>query len=277
MQQKPPIKFKQFYKNIFEGPQEIRSIELLSKGLKAIITNTERLLSDVELLISSGKFASASFLRATADEEMAKFNIMLDMCRLDFEANNSTLKKLCSAFYDHIYKLAYNRIVRHQRFYDMQDIKSIWLIEVKKWWPSEPESGEPSFPNSTYFTREVPLYVEFLEYDNCWHIPSNDTQRFQFESSVGLESSYEDSLKMFQKLLKTNQLRLIQPECLSILHDIYKDKYISDKIATDDIYKLFNNYTKSIENKININRDDILNSAIFHWPLYHFVTLGKTA
>jgi hypothetical protein len=99
MATRPPVPGELLYENLFIRRDDTETIETLSQGLQAVHLNAARLIKDVELLVSAERYASASFLLATADEEIAKFYILADMCRLDFSRHQSILKRLCQAFY----------------------------------------------------------------------------------------------------------------------------------------------------------------------------------
>ena len=103
----PPKPGTKLFENLFTGLEHEETLKRISDGINAVITNAERLLQDVELLVKSDRYASSGFLLATADEEMAKVYILLDMCRLDFTKHENTLKHLCRAFYEHVAKFAY--------------------------------------------------------------------------------------------------------------------------------------------------------------------------
>jgi AbiV family abortive infection protein len=172
----PPKPGKALFGNLFEGLPYDQTMKLLSEGIKAAITNCRRLLDDVEVLLAAKSYASARFLLATADEEMAKPYILLDMCRLDFSKHLGTLRNLCRAFFDHAAKHAYNEIIRFGLpLNDMKRIKEIWLTDITRWWPSDYESGEPDMPHDTYFEWELPLYVDYVAYDGRWHVPDNSS------------------------------------------------------------------------------------------------------
>jgi len=182
---KSPKPWQVLYKNLFEVRQRDESIELISDGLNAILKNVNRLISDVGILTNSNHFSSAHFLLTAAKEEMAKSYIFLDMCRLNFSKHENVLKRLCKAFYDHVFKYAYFQLNNFWPVRNMQHAKDIWESEITKWWPSnDPTSGLPDMPHSTYFNRELPLYVEYIEYDQKWSIPDDDEESIHFEEKI---------------------------------------------------------------------------------------------
>ena len=196
----PPKPGLKLFENLFLGLEYEAILKRISDGIQAVISNSDRLLEDVELLLQRKRFASASFLLATADEEMAKAYILLDMCRLDFYKHENTLKHLCRSFYEHVAKFAYNEIVRFSLdFRDMEHVKEMWMAEITRWWPSGYESGEPDFPHDTYFLRELPLYVDFIDFDQQWHVPDHRTQWHRFNMVIG-DDSFSESKKALNKL-----------------------------------------------------------------------------
>jgi len=248
--------------------KEQETIDAISAGLAAIVTNAQRLLEDVRLLVESERYSSATFFLTTANEEIAKFYILIDCCRLDFSKYPCVLNRLCQAFYNHIAKHAYVEIVRHPNLRSMDRVKETWEIEVKKWWPArDPESGEPDMPHDTYFNREMPLYVDFIDYDQKWFTPGVATGKYLFEETSRLSESTEN----LRKLRDTSEAGLYKPECLSEFHDSLKDFYITEDTKTNDIIRLYQDAGKRIEAKLGIPMDMFEQSALCAWPLYRFV------
>src|SRR3989338_726484 len=99
---KPPVPWKQLFDSLFQERNDQETIHIISAGLIAILNNANRLMADVTLLAEAERYSTATFLLTTADEEMAKSYILIDMCRLDFQTYQSVLRRLCQAFYNHI-------------------------------------------------------------------------------------------------------------------------------------------------------------------------------
>lgn len=261
----PPKPGVKLFENLFVGIRHEDTIKRISDGLFAINSNINRLIEDVELLVKSERYSSAAFLLATADEEMAKSYILLDMCRLNFSCHENTLKQLCRAFYNHVCKSAYIEIVRFPSdFRDMTNVKEVWDAETTRWWPSGYESGEPDMPHNSYFVREVPLYVDFVDFDQQWHIPQHDTGKYIFDANIG-NDSLSKSKNMFDQLCKTAEVGLYSAECLSTFNEVFKDHYLSDKTKTEEIERLYLKVAKRLD------IEHFKNSALCEWPLYSFL------
>lgn len=263
-----PEPWKQLFENLFVRRKDYETVETISAGLAAIVANAQRLLEDVSLLVKSERYSSATFLLTTANEEMAKFYILIDCCRLEFSKHQKVLKCLCRAFYNHIAKHAYMEIACHPNLRSMDRVKETWEIEVKKWWPArDPESGEPDMPHDTYFNREMPLYVDFIDFNQKWFTPEPNTGKYLFEETSRLSKSTEN----LRKLRKTSEAGLYKPECLSEFHDSLKDFCITENTKTNDIIRLYQDAGKRIEAKLGIPMDMFEQSALCAWPLYCFV------
>lgn len=267
---KKPKQGTQLYENLFVSGDTTATLKLLSEGITAILSNAKRLLEDVTLLVNNERYASAGFLLTTTDEELSKVYILLDTCRLDFSRHESVLRALCRAFYDHVAKHAYKVLMRFPNLYDMSHAKEVWDIEVTRWWPvSDPESGEPDMPHETYFTREMPLYVDFIEYDRRWFVPDHDTRKYIFEDHFSDEILGKTKEEI--ELLATNiDIGLFRSECLFILNEIFKKHYITEKTTNDEIDNLYVAVAHHIEDRQGISLEKFIKSALYRWPLYHF-------
>ena len=269
----PPQPWRVLYKNLFEVRRRDESIKLISDGLRSILKNVNRLISDVEILTNSNHFSSAHFLLTTVKEEMAKSYIFLDMCRLNFSKHESVLKCLCKAFYDHVFKHAYFQLNNFWPVHDMQHAKDIWESETTKWRPNnDPTSGEPDMPHDTYFDREMPLYVDYIEYDQKWSIPDNDEEGIHFEKKIGADIITK-TIECFDKLQFTNSIGLFSPLCLTILNDEFQNYYISENTDNSSIQSIYEKVFSRLITEHNIKSDLFIKSIFRGWPLYHFLTL----
>ncbi|MBC8179579.1 AbiV family abortive infection protein [candidate division KSB1 bacterium] len=236
--------------------------------------NVSRLISDVEILVNSNHFSSAHFLLTTAKEEMAKSYIFLDMCRLNFLKHKDVLKKLCRAFYDHISKYAYFQLHYFWRINNMSHAKEIWKDETTKWWPVDDiTSGEPDMPNDIYFEREMPLYVDYREYDQRWSVPDDDEESFNFEKGIGADIITK-AKEILDKIVFTSSAGLFNTECLKILNDEFQNKYISDKTGNSIIEKINERVAIRLYTEQKIELESFFKSIFRDWPLYHFLTIN---
>jgi len=241
----------------------------------AIKNNIIRLLDDVDLLIKDNRYSSAHFFLTTVDEEIAKLYILLDMCRLDFKKHESILRCLCRAFYDHVLKYAYIEIHRLNFIDDFYQAQEMWDIETKKWWPSHDlESGEPDMPHTTYFSREASLYVDYIEYNQKWSIPSNERKSFYFEKMFG-HDDLSISKQHLEIIKTTDNLGFFQPQSLSVMHDIFKGNYIKDNINMNNLNKLYRLIDEKMSRDLDTLPETLFKTILFSWPLYHLLNKSR--
>ena len=154
---------------------------------------------------------------------------------------------------------------------DMDRVREFWVAETTKYWPSPHESGEPNFPHDTFFHRELPLYVDFIEYDQEWHIPDDAYDQYRFKMESGGDA-FSKSKKFFERIKTSQDKGFFKPQVLSILNKEFKTQIISGKTLTDDIITINAKIMASMPKEI---KSDYLKSSIHEWPLYYFVETIK--
>lgn len=262
-----PYPGKMLYENLFAMCNPSKTFEILSKGFSVLLTNADRLVKDAKILKEAGSYMSASFLGVTAREEMAKSHILIDACRLDLSRHESILRRLCKAFYNHVDKYAYYTILRLPRLHDMLEISNFWKVETNKWWPSDIESGEPDMPHETKYLREMPLYVDYIDWDKDWFNPQAKRGKIIISArNYEIENALDD-LSLFHKTFNDG---LYKPECLSIINNVYKGEFINEKTSKKIIDSCYEKAGKQIEKELSIPQNKFDSSFITKWPLYHF-------
>lgn len=269
MTRRLPIERK-LYENLFLNRSPEETFHLLSDGILAFVANAKRLYDDAQLLFKQGRWTSGRFLLTTANEEMAKPYIFLDACRLDFFRHQSNLVRLCYAFYDHTYKYAYNNVLNSLHVQNMQDAKNEWLESVERWMPySEKEDVE--LIHETYFLREMPLYIDYLDHDQRWSTPNEDIAEYNYSMGGGIL----DSEEALERLEKTQQSGLFSAGVLNVINETFKKYYFSDKTTDEILVKLHNKTARQLETKIGILGTTYKESSLYKTPLYHFLTMQK--
>mgnify|MGYP001595638469 CR=1 FL=1 len=268
-----PEHWKLLYENLFARRDRAATVELLSKGLDACTKNAELLLKDADLLINTKRYARGHFLIATADEEMAKAYLILDGCRLNFNTHETYLRDLCRAFYGHVEKYAYNRVSRSD-VRDMPHAKEIFHSDLVRWWPSGGiESGEPDMPHATYFSRESNLYVDYIDFDQDWWIPTDINNSPIFEWFPEYDP-YSNSQRALAKLIYTQNLGLFGPDALKALNDTFRNHLITEKTTNEKLFALYNEMAGKIKNLFGLPPAKFNESVLMGWPLYHFLQTG---
>jgi len=266
---KAPDRADRLFKNLFADCQPDESFRRIAEGISGSSRNAARLLSDVKLLVEKGHFSSARFLLTTAREEIAKSYILVDMCRLNLSKYDS-LRKLCRAFYNHIYKYSYLRVLELPELNSMSDVKKIWKIETKLYWPADPEDGEPDMPHDTVFDRELPLYMDYDDSIDGWFVPADSEQAGHFEVMFH-ETSVSRTEKLIRPWREANSIGLCAPKVLEILNIVFRKHYIGDDATSTQLDSLYGQVANSVVAKTNIVREKFIDSPLVVWPLYDLV------
>ena len=203
-------------------------------------------------------------------EEMAKTYILVDMCRLDFGRYESVLRRLCQAFYDHIAKYAYVEVLTFVNVKSMNDAKGIWQHAVRRWWPGSYEDGDPDMPHETYFDREMPLYVDFGDYDQKWLLPADSDQRAHFEPFLG-RTPLSEAHKLLDPWEKASSLRLCAPEVLTAVNRVFAQRYVKETTDVNTLVALYKRVAQALESDLGLRPKDFEQCPLHQWPLYHFV------
>lgn len=267
------------FSSLFENLERGRSLERVADGISCCVDNAGRLLSDVHVLLAQGRFSSAHFLLTTAKEELGKAFILIDMCRLDFHEHQSVLRRLARAFYVHEAKQAYFSTLQFNGFLSMDDVRRFWEKETVRWWPNEdPESGEPDMPHQSYFDRELPLYVDFIDYDGDWWVPSNRHDRLHFRDFLDPDVSPESSTSVTRVRSVLDELQqaradgLLSEVTLTELNDGFAGFYFKETSSKEELDTAYARLARRVSDRLRIDTDRFMKSILVSWPLYHFAS-----
>lgn len=262
---------KRFFEAIFLNCQREQSIEFIANGIIALIQNASRLYKDATILIENSRWTGAKIFLTTAGEEIAKVYILIDCCRLDFTRHLSVLKKLTHAFYDHTIKHAYMHVIRNADQNNIQELLSEWRYSIEHW-EEEPvgeDREEPISYHATHFTREIPLYIDFDFFGQCWTEPASYLA--EYSQSMGYGQTWvEEELELLQRSQADG---LLSVDVLTVFNEEFKKNYVNEKSTINKVKRLNRKIAADIENLTGIKTELYERSALNKYPLYHFLTL----
>ena len=261
-----PKQWKELFRFLF-GKGEKPDFRRLSEGITAMLDNAEALLDDAALLVESQRFARASFLIETAQEEMGKAYILQDMCHVDVR-HQEELHRLCRGFYDHIRKYAYFDFstIQNAGVRDLSEVQDYFRVQNQRWWPSDPESGEPDMPHDQYFMRAANLYVDVDTYADTWAAPDFSALEIRYQD-VYVTSPLDKAHESLDKLRATQDLKLYEPGALQLFNDAMKVLRVNEKTPMNDLLKVYQSAGKKLE-EYGVPRSDFERSELHNWPLY---------
>ena len=258
------------FKNLFEYRTPAESFQIIAEGISVSYRNADRLLSDAQYLVDGGRLSSARFMLATAREEIAKPYILLDACKLDWEKHTSVLRCLCRAFYNHVSKYAYLETLASPNI-NMEQVKNTWEIEVKRWWPANYGDGVPDMPHDTFFNRELPLYVDYGDYERCWLEPNDSDQEVYFEELPLIGGPMSRTSKLIMQWKQADAIKICSPEVLAILNSTFKTRYLREDATWEQLCNLYKDVAQRVSRETDISVESFMASPLVRWPLYRFV------
>ena len=263
---KRPKRSSELFEFLFgSGPEQ--AFRRLSEGVIAMLDNAEAILDDAALLVESRSFARASFLIATAEEEMGKAYILLDMCRVDARQEH-VLRHLCSSFYNHVLKYVYLDYSANQYggIQELSQLHHYFRVGANQWWPSDPESGEPDMPHETYFLREANLYVDVDTYAHTWVAPGLPALEMRF-LDVSIPTPLKKAREILSKLRATQDYRLYEPKALHLFNDAMKRLRVNEKTPMSELCAAYQAAGKKLE-EFGVSVSDFESSELHNWPMY---------
>jgi len=265
---KRPKQSDVLYNALFANSKE-RIIGLISDGIRELHKNAKSLLDDVVVLSEHERFTSSDFLLFTAAEELAKIYILIDMLRLDF-GKKARLKRLCQAFYSHLLKSVYFRIISFPLpIRDMKYLQEIAEVEKQEYWPEyDYESGEPDIINLELLRRETSIYVDFDEYAGFWISPNPGISKANINS--GDSTGYQEEIKaIFKRVEKALSEGCFDTDCLIIFHDVFSKREIGIGMPMNEISKIYKRFVKEVE-KAGIKAAGKIEeeNPLLDWPIY---------
>lgn len=270
---KRPERSKQLYEAIFENNSDDAIIEILSDGIKACYESAKRLRDDARKLIETNSFPAAGFLVATADEEIAKIYILMDMARLKFSKHESILRRLCRAFYDHLDKHIYFQIGLESWNNIAEIIERIKIERSHDYYEIDEDDFDtyealgPPIPNQAATRREWRLYVDYSKIDKFWTKPILEQRSF-ITSLVIYE--LRDTESLLKLLDDAYTISLFDKDCLIIFHEEFSKVSIKPKTTNEQIEKILQ---KIIMRGVKLPSNLVEDISILKWPLYSIIDI----
>ena len=251
------------------GGNETEAFGQLSEGIVVTLGNAQRLIDDATVLVEAKRFERASFLIATAEEEMGKIYILLDMCRVDLARRQDVLHHLCGCFYSHIIKHVYLdlSVNEYAGIRELSEVKRYFRVGAQKWWPSDPESGEPDMPHDMYFEREANLYVDVDSYADIWTTPGSPAMNMRFHDSF-LPSPLNTARDTLAKLRAKQNLELFQTEALQIFNEAMKGLRVDERTTRAELFAAYTRAGENLELTLGVSSGDFTASELYNWPMY---------
>lgn len=135
--------------------------EELSKGMPLIVNNAISLDTTAHRLYCEKEIRAAEIMRGIAEEEAAKFLILLDFVRCPPASGHRerTLKR----FYDHVDKRVYSLTCSYPRIASFGELSELVERECCSYYLDGPNWVDWILPNAISAEREQSLYVDYMQ------------------------------------------------------------------------------------------------------------------
>ena len=137
-----------------------RLFEELSEGMPLIVDNAARLDDTAHRLHRDGEFRASEIMRGFAEEEAAKFLILIDYVRCPRNSEHRT--QVLKRFYGHVAKRIHAMACSYPRIASFGELSELVESECRPWYLDGPNGVDWIFPNSIAAEREQGLYVDYV-------------------------------------------------------------------------------------------------------------------
>lgn len=236
----------------------------LSKGFEYIIQNVNKIENDSKYLYDKDRYRGARVLRIMAEEEAAKYLILLDAVRCP--RNGKNFSRQLNRIYEHLSKGIYTEYCGMKPMYFHEILK--WIeIAREKYYLDGPMDVDWIFHNEIIQKREEAIYVDYVENDNknIWLTPLRYEKLGKFTVMTPISSSIN----------LVNQLHIIgltKPESLKIIAEVWRPVEIHDEFSWPSLRELNHHTIKELDNCNQLVEQDknIYRQIIEEWqyPLH---------
>ena len=165
----------------------------LSEGMPLIVDNAVSLEKTACRLFEDGEFRASEVMRGIAEEEAAKFLILMDYVRCPRHSEHRA--QVLKRFYGHVTKRVHAMACSYERIASFGELSKLVEDECRPLYLDGPNGIDWVFPNSIAAEREQGLYVDYVQDitdpsgDRFWTTPpapSPWSSQYATPDSVGL-------------------------------------------------------------------------------------------
>lgn len=237
----------------------------VAKGLEHIVNNAQGFYADSELLATQLRGPSSRVLRTIAEEEAAKYLILIDAVRCHKQSKDFT--RQLGRFYCHLSRgiYAYIAIGQSPTFGELRS----WVEEeCKSLFLDGPEGYDYIYRNRILDRRESRMYVDYEKLEDGEHIWS--TPRHHNE---GMALSLQGVIPpVLATVLSLNKVGFASPQGLKLLSDIWQPISMADTITRSELREFIQNTCEEADRQALPGSRDIESTSrltqYWQFPMY---------
>ncbi len=239
--------------------------EEIAQGLRHLLQNAELFYRDAELLAQAERGPSSRVLRGLAEEEAAKFLILIDAVRCPCESPTD-FRRLLGYFYDHLARGIYAQLANGQPS-TFGDLRTLVDNERKEFFLDGPNGDDYIYRNRILARRESRMYVDYEEYegDHTWSAPPHHDPTL----ALGLRGIVPPALATARALQAEG---FVSPDGLAVIAGLWRAKVPTDDFTRRELVQL-NRKTCTAGNAGHLSEahsDQTVHRIVNYWqyPLY---------
>ena len=233
-------------------------LKAVSEGLSLIVDNATRLQIAAQALLEENHAQAKKILYALAEEEAAKFLILIDAVRCPPNSRKTRSRQL-GYFSEHLARGIYAKLSNAQPI-DLAELKGYVDMMRKSHFLDGPNSVDWIFRNDIIAQREDTIYVDYIETEDGheWLSPRND------ELLVSL-LDVPQTLKVSRALHETG---MTTPSGLEVIAKIWRPVNVHPELRWDEVEAKNRETLKELERTgLLISDNGDANAAVVgRWP-----------
>jgi AbiV family abortive infection protein len=240
----------------------------IETGLRLCAGNALRLWRDARQLLSPKRSQGFSILQHFAEEEAAKFHILLDAVRCPRQPGEIFSRQL-GCFNAHLAKGLYATYYNIFAPADLPEIRRYMDSERKMLYLDGPNDVDWIFQNDIFRKREESIYVDYVDYNDAtrrerfWHCPNARMM------AIGV---WDMRPKVLNVALALHALGLTRAAALGIVAQIWRAATMDDSVRWNDVAALNLKTLQALEEAglLRNRSEENMRMAWYDWlfPLY---------
>lgn len=236
----------------------------VAKGLDHIVKNAQEFYADSERLAMQLRGPSCRVLRTIAEEEAAKYLILIDAIRC--HRQSSDFSRQLGRFYCHLARGIYAYVAGGQSP-TFGELRS-WVDEERKsLFLDGPEGYDYIYRNRILDRRESRMYVDYEEHDgeHRWSVPRHHDEGL----ALTLRGVIPPSLAT---VLALDKAGFTTPQGLRLLADIWRPISMTDQITQSELRDLIRATCEAADSQAlpRTRNREVTDRLTQHWqfPMY---------
>ena len=237
----------------------------VAKGLEHIVNNAQEFYADSEILAAQLRGPSSRVLRTIAEEEAAKYLILIDAVRCHKQSKDFT--RQLGRFYCHLSRGIYACVAIGQSP-TFGELRSWVAEECKSLFLDGPEGYDYIYRNRILDRRESRMYVDYQRLEDgehIWSVPRHHDE--------GMALSLKGVIPpILATVLSLNKAGFASPQGLKLLADIWRPISMVDTTTRSELKKFNRNTCEEADRRsLPGARDNEVSACLIHkwqFPMY---------